>query len=310
MATTNDSNNGDSSTQEPRYRSAFNRLLEIIRAVPPQDFAPVNLDVMASVRTTEGVLPKIAVMKPIIAKVLVSFPMEFFDQLEDRALALGHAQTVYESTRHPTPSLQTLSRAASSAHGIALSEVNILAERGLIPKQKLANLKGGNGYWNRADDLFTLSEMVKSNWSKVSNRTTVTLAELDHLEQLADQINQALGVRKQHPEVQARAARERQAAYTLFIKAYNEVRAAIVYVRRNENDADTLMPSLYAKRNGRKKKPAVKEPVVAPPAANNQPVPTAVVTPAVQPTAETKPEAPAPAKPEDQATLENGPFMR
>ena len=61
-----------------------------------------------------------------------------------------------------------------------MSEVKILAERGLIPNQKLANLKGGNGYRNRADDLFTLSEMVKSNWSKVSNRTTMTMAELNH----------------------------------------------------------------------------------------------------------------------------------
>jgi len=310
MATTNDSSHSDSSTQEPRYRSAFNRLLDIIHAVSPEDFAPVNLDVMASVRTTEGVLSKIAGLKPIIAKLLVQFPMELFDQLEDRALALGHAQTVYESTRHPPAILQSLSRAASSAHGIALSEVKILAERGLIPAQTLANLKGGNGYRNRTDDLFTLSEMVKSNWSKVSRRTTMTMAELDHLEQLADQINQALGVRKQHPKLQASAARDRQAAYTLFIKAYNEVRAAIVYVRRNENDVDTLMPSLYARRNGAKKKPAVKEPVVTPPAANNQPVQPAVVTAAVQPTAETKPEAPAPAKPVDQATLENGPFMR
>ncbi len=40
----------------------------------------------------------------------------------------------------------------------------------------------------------------------------MTVEELDHLENLADQINQALGIREQMPELQASAARDRQAA--------------------------------------------------------------------------------------------------
>ncbi len=71
---------------------------------------------MSSIRTTEGVLPKIANMKPLIARLLPQFPMELFDQLEDRALALGHAQTVYESAQQPPAILQTLSDEATAAH--------------------------------------------------------------------------------------------------------------------------------------------------------------------------------------------------
>ena len=134
------------------------------------------------------------------------------------------------------------------------------------------------------------------------------------MEILADQINQALGIREQMPELQAAAARDRQAAYSLFIEAYDEVRAAIAYVRRREDDVDTIMPSLYAGRNGGKRKPAVDEPKPTPPvvtpATDNSPVVAPVVTPAAHAAAETRVEVPSPTKPVTAAVLENGPFMK
>ncbi len=305
----------DPATEGPRYRGAFTRLLDTIRSLSPDEFAPVNLDVMASIRTTEGVLPKIANMRAVIVQLLPQFPIELYDQLEDRALALGHTQTVHESAQQPPAILQTLSDEATAAHDIALSEVNTLVKRGLIPAQVLGRLKGGNGYRNLASDLFTLSETMKSNWSKISGRTTATMEELDRLENLADQINQALGIREQMPELQANAARDRQAAYTLFVEAYDEVRAAIAYVRRKEDDVDSIMPSLYAGRNGGKKKPVVNEPpkppspVVTPP-ADNSPVVAPLVTPAAHAAAEMKVESPSPTKPVSPSVIENGPFMK
>ena len=304
----------DPAAQGPRYRGAFTRLLQTIRSFPAENYVLVNLDVMSAVRTTEGVLPKIANMKALIAQLLPQFPMELFEQLEDRALALGHAQTVHESAQQPPAILQTLSDEANAAHDVALAEANTLVKRGLIPAQALNSLKGGNGYRNLADDLFTLSETMKSAWSKISGRTSMTMEELDRMEILADQINQALGIREQMPELQAAAARDRQAAYSLFIEAYDEVRAAIAYVRRREDDVDTIMPSLYAGRNGGKKKPVIDEPKPTPPvvtpATDNSPVVAPVVTPAAHAAAETRVEVPSPTKPVTAAVLENGPFMK
>jgi hypothetical protein len=134
------------------------------------------------------------------------------------------------------------------------------------------------------------------------------------MENLADQINQALGIREQMPELQAAAARDRQAAYSLFIEAYDEVRAAIAYVRRKEDDVDNIMPSLYAGRNGGRKKPVVDEPKPTPPvvtpATDNSPVVAPVVTPVAHIAAETRVETPSAAKPANAAMLENGPFMK
>jgi hypothetical protein len=279
----------------------------------PESFAVVNLDVMSAVRTTEGALPKIGSTKSVVAQLLPQFPLLLFEELEDRALALGHAQTVYESARRPAPILQTLLNSATSARDIALAETNTLVKRGLLPAQALGGLKGGNGYRNLAADLFTLSETMKSHWNAVSSRTSMTREELDRLEDLADEINQALGIREQMPELQAAAARDRQAAYTLFIAAYSELRAAIAYVRRREGDVDTIMPSLYARRGSSKKKPAIDEPTepaspVAPTAVGHEPI---VVVPPVTPAhtvAETETE-PLATRPLGPFSSKNGPFM-
>jgi hypothetical protein len=100
----------------------------------------------------------------------------------------------------------------------------------------------------------------------------------------------------------------------LFLEAYDEVRAAIAYVRRKEGDVDEIMPSLYAGRNGGMKKTAVDEATkpVSPtaPATDNHDAPAAPAapTPAAQATAAVIPEAQA-TNPVSPSVLTNGPFM-
>ncbi len=209
--------------------------------------------------------------------------------------------------------MQSLSDEATAAHDIVLAEATTLTKRGLLPQQALSKLKGGNGYRNLVDDMFVLSDALKNNWSKISSKTTLTQEELDHLENLADQINQALGIREQMPELQASAARDRQGAYTLFVEAYSEVRAAIAYVRRKEDDVDSIMPSLFAGRGGSKRKPVIDDPAKPPVPVTTQPtdnhdvpVVTPVVTPPTSAVTESKTEA---TKPATANISESGPFM-
>jgi hypothetical protein len=310
----------DRTTQAPRYRTAFSRLVEEIRAVPDDDLSAVNLDVMAIVRTTEGVLPKIAPQRPLIVELLPKFDIQVFDTLEDHALALGHTQTVYEQSLEPLPTMQPLADEATAIREILLSEVTTLIKRELIAPAAVSHLKGANGYKNLSSDLFSLSEVFRGNWDRVSARTAIKLEELDAAENLADKINKAIGLREQSPELQASAARDRQAAYTLCLEAYNEVRAAIAYVRRKQDDVDSIMPSLYAGRGNGKKKPAADEgqnpPAPAPVdahAADNHEAP--VVTPAVVAPAVVTPVVAASnsteaSKSPTVATANRGPFVQ
>jgi hypothetical protein len=64
-------------------------------------------------------------------------------------------------------------------------------------------------------------------------------------------------------------AEQRVRAYTLFVKAYEETRRAVAYLRWHEGDLDDIMPSLFANRKSARK---VKESDPDPP-TNDPPPP-------------------------------------
>ena len=63
----------------------------------------------------------------------------------------------------------------------------------------------------------------------------------------------AAGLREQGPAVVQDVARIRDQAFTLMMRAYDEVRRAVTFLRWQQGDADTIAPSLYAGRGGRGK---------------------------------------------------------
>jgi hypothetical protein len=121
-------------------------------------------------------------------------------------------------------------------------------------------------------DLLMLASILRKNAAKIAERTSIKPNELAAAEDLGAKFSEAVGIREQSPQVIAQAARFRQAAYTLFVKAYEEVRAAVQYLRRHEGDADNIIPSLFANRGARRK-----------PTADNADKPNVPVTPVVNP---------------------------
>ena len=139
-------------------------------------------------------------------------------------------------------------------------------------------------------DLIALVAIHRKYADKIADRTSVKPEELTAAEDLAAKFSEAVGLREQSPQIIAAATRTRQAAYTLFVTSYNEVRAAVQYLRRREDDADTIIPSLFAIHGNRKKSaadnndkpnPPAPAPVVNPPAPaqpGNNGAPAAKVT--------------------------------
>jgi hypothetical protein len=124
-------------------------------------------------------------------------------------------------------------------------------------------------------DLIALVAIHRKYADKIADRTSIKPEELTAAEDLAAKFSEAVGLREQTPQTVAAATRVRQAAFTLFVTSYNEVRAAVQYLRRREDDADTIIPSLFAIHGVRKKSavdtndkpnPPAPTPVVNPPA--------------------------------------------
>ena len=291
----------ETNNQVPRFRDAYNHVAPKLRELPETEFVPITLDVQGVVTMALGTMPKIRAQRELIVQHLPIFDIQELDQLETYALALGHTQATYHSSMEPLPSIEGLAEQATQSREILFAEVSMLVKRGLVPVAILNGLKGANGYKNIGFDVLTLSDVMKRNWDKTSSRTKVTKEELDQAEIVADQLVTAVGLREQSPAIQAAAMRERQAAFSLFVNTYDEVRAAIMYVRRKQDDVDSIAPSLYAGRGNHKKPPAAA-------AANTQgtqaPAPTDVTKPVTTSDTTSAPKAPS------AEVANHGPFMQ
>lgn len=222
-------------------------------------------------------------LRPSIAN-LQTFDLARFDKREDYSLALAHAHTLYLAASAPPEPLAELVAAGTTLRQVLLADASALAARGLVNGQRLAEIRGATGYLDLAFDLSTLAALMRETWSTISQQTGVKLAELDRAELIAEQLLVAVGMRVQAPAIVTVSVETRQRAFTLFVRAYDDVRRAVTFLRWHEGDADSIVPSLYAGRTPRRKSAATTQ--AAAPVA---PVATPSAAPAAAPAAAVKP---------------------
>lgn len=281
--------NQETSNYTPRFRAAFTKMLPEIRNAAEADFIAINIDVEAAVATVLGAGNAIRAQREIIVKEAPSFDISSLDNLELYTLALGHAHTAYETATQPSPALIALGNEGTERRTVMLNDISMLISRDLLKEGILGELKGINGYKNIAFDLFQLSDIYRKNWNSIATRTSMKQEELDQVENLADKIITAVGEREQAVQMTAEATRDRQAAFTIFINAYNEVRAAIGFLRRKQGDVDTIAPSLFLGRTTGKKKATDTAEDKSQTAAATSPSATPPTTAAASPSPQAKP---------------------
>jgi hypothetical protein len=176
------------------------------------------------------------------------------------------------ATKQPN-NLDELVEEANKLNDILESEARTLALRGLFDKEKLGRLQGGNSYKALADDLEALAIELEAIYPKLQGKTSITLEELKAATQMATRLTRLRGENQLSPEVVAEVTDERQRAFTQVIKAYDEARAAIAFVRRAEGDAEQIAPNLYIANTRRRK--GLESAGAKPPANDGASLPTA-----------------------------------
>ncbi len=274
------------------YRQAFEQVKKEIQAISEQESLHVSLDIAASVITTQGAYPEVVALREQFARHLPTFDITKVDKLETYALAMFCTHVDFKAATDPPASLTELVNTAIVTRGVLLADVNALIARGLLAPGVIDNLQGSNGHKNVMMDLGTLASVLRKHAVKIAERSSVKPEELSAAEDLANKLGKAVGLREQSPLVIAEATRNRQAAFTLFVRTYDEVRAAVQFLRRAEGDADSIIPSLYTARGLRKRatEDAIEESV--PPATEASPS-----------------TAPQPATTTAVNASESGPFM-
>lgn len=226
----------------------YDRCLPELLAIEPGDVMTVNLDIAVAVCTVLGKLPTLQGLREAIARELPAFDLTKLDRLEDYARCLSHAQTRAQTSPESANRLRAVATEAGALRTQLYRDAQALACRGIISASGLEQYKGLNGYLNTASDLLILADVLTPQWPKIQGRCGATLEELQRAAKLAVRIHRLLGLREQEPARATETADMRARAFTLFLKAYSQLRRAVVWLRWDENDADRFAPSLYVKR--------------------------------------------------------------
>jgi hypothetical protein len=300
--------NKNNVNDEALFEESYQRLLPEFQALSTDECTQISLEIPSAVSTALGTIPEIRARRDDIVGELPRFDIVRFDKLEDYAMALSHANTQHLIATQPPDDLQAIHQEGISIRETLYADVATLIRRGLINAAAIKDLKGPNGYKNVATDLQILASLLKDNWSQIEGKCAVQMVELKHALKLAARILRVVGLREQGPAMIAATADMRLRAFTLFTRAYDDARRAVIFLRWHEGDANSIAPSLYAGRgNGRKKatadngqNPAATSPAVtiasAVPAAGSMP-------------ANTAPSAVSADKPAAVGTPNHGPFV-
>jgi len=278
-----------------RFREALAAVRPELEQLEPSDYYPINIDIPSAVITALGCAPEMRALQSQV-ETLPGFDAGQFARIETYALAVSQAHTQFQAASEPAVPIQELADELKATREVLVSDVTALAKRKLLDGSRLDQLKGPNGAKNIAFDVMLLIAILRDNWATIGSKTAVQVSELDHAERTADRLATALGMKEQGPSVASEVSATRNGAYTLFIKAYDQARRAVAFLRWEQGDADTIAPSLYA---GRVRKPSASE-VVTPP---TPPLPA--------PGEPTQPGAPPGPMPVISPTMPgNGPFVR
>lgn len=245
------------------FLAGFQRVEADVRAVPERDLVPVNLDVPSAVATALGSLPEILQRRDEVA-ALKGVDMAKFDKIRDYAFAVAHAHSEYRAAVGPSDTIGTLSEEVAELREQLFLDAQGLGRRGLLDASRVEKLRSGVGHKNIAFDVVGLVSLFRERAQELAGKTAVTVQELDHAAELAQKLVTAVGLKEQSPAGVTAAALLRQQAFTLFTQAYDEARRAIAFLRWHTGDGDTIAPSLWAGRGGRKPaEPDTTAPIVA-----------------------------------------------
>ena len=244
-------------------------------ALGAHDLEAINVDVNATVVTAMGSVAELETYRPQLAKLPTEDAIRALDKLDLYARALGQAHAIF--LRQDAASVEPMeaSKRVVEARGLLLSVATLLVHRKAIEESALGQLKGTVGFKNQSNDVLQLVDVLRDAIAKGTDGGLVTSAELDEAERAVQALMLAMGRREQGPQMQSEAAELRQRCFTLLVRAYDELRRSIGYLRYYEEDVDTIIPSLYGGRTRKAKdavEPTLIEPAIASPSVVSPPV--------------------------------------
>lgn len=282
---------------QAKFEEAYNRIEAEMLALSPDEIAPINLEIASAVATVLYLWPGIQNLRETIVHETAGFDIARFDKLEDYAMALGHANTLHLIASRPPDDAAAIYEEGVAVRETLRTDTEALVHRGFIKAATIQELKGSIGFKNVAIDLQILASVLQANWAAIEGKCGIQKSELDHALKLSTVLFGIVGLRDNASDTSADKLDMRGRAYTLFTRAYDDVRRVVSYLRWQEGDADSFAPALHPGRSLSKKK-----------SGNGESEPQATATDAGKTAGSAAPSATNPGAPATDDDM--GPFMR
>jgi hypothetical protein len=228
---------------------AFAKVEPELASLAAEALAPVTVDVGAAVASVMAAAPRIREYRDAMVEQLPHHPLWALDKLETYAQAAWYAHLLHSySNTNPESAKALLEEATRLREGLLIA-AEALAHRNLLDADVVARIRKSLAQVDLSGDLSALASLFRESWGKVSSKTAVEKSEIDRAAELGPAVLVASAAKK-HKNTDTEAQRAR--AFTLLVNAYDLCRQALAYLRWKEADADTLAPSLFKKRPGRK----------------------------------------------------------
>ncbi len=235
-----------------RGEDALDRLRAQMNAIADGDLSPMNFDPNVAIARALGAAPAIAALRTRIASDCPGCDLHAIDELEDRAYATSAAHAMYSASVKPPREFEELVEEVLSAREVLLNASRTLVSLEVYSQVQLDGLKGGNGYRDAAEDVLTLVALAKSHWEQVKGYVPFVIDQLPRVQAAAEGLLRQIGLREQNPERTLESGRIRARAFTLLDRAYDQARRAVIFLRWEEDDADTIAPPLRTKPGNRR----------------------------------------------------------
>ncbi len=238
--------------QDMTLAECFEATRAEIEALPRESLKQVFVDLAIAAMTVSGCQQKIARFRAQVVEVLPKTNMRYFDELERYVGALQHAHAMHNLLLEEEAPIAEWADQLAENHELLSNTAEIAATQGLMNASVLASVKIRNTNALLITNTMKLVDLFRHHWPKLENKTMLTLDMLAAMESDARRLARAIGARDQRIAAISASADTRNRTYSVFVRAYSEVRRAIGYIRWFEGDADLYAPALSANHGKRK----------------------------------------------------------
>jgi hypothetical protein len=268
------------STSLAAHQAALESLQPELERIDPQSLGHYNMDANFAAAVVQAAVQSTLPWSDLIVS-LPTIDRAAIERLPTLALALQQANFRVEALQPGTSTFDKDLEEARPVREELLEGAALLARRGKLSLENVQRIRAGVGHRDLINDLGALVTMVAPFQSEggVVDSNTIRRAEV-----LVVRLTNALTQRNLgNPEL-APMLLQRSKVAALLQRAYNELRAAVAFVRRNDGDADKLTPTLYVVGTRSKKDDD--------PDADSAPKPAPAPTPDAKPVSPARPLVP------------------